>query len=199
MDTSGPTVEVDAGAPVSEQDAGLAHGADPVDEVADGSDTEDGSDTSDTTPPPSEVHHHHDHGHTVPDGTGDPTETPDEPSGGGYAWADGASQPFNGSYVSGDFHYAMTFNLQRSGSAVSGTIFVVCEAAPDDQSELVGRSAMEWVSGSYTPSSGALTLTGSNTTDESVWTAGRYRLTLSASGAVRGAATGDGGRITGQI
>jgi hypothetical protein len=122
-----------------------------------------------------------------------PTET-----GVGYAWADGAPLAFNGTYTHDGYRYAMTFNLQRSGGSVSGTIFVVCETAPADQSALVGRSAMEWVGGSYA-TSGALSLTGRNSTDTSVWETGTYRLTLASSGTVSGRATGDGGRITGSI
>ena len=92
----------------------------------------------------------------------------------------------------------MTFDLTRSGSSVSGSIFVVCQGAPADQQSIVGRSAMEWVSGTWSPS-GTLTLSGRSSTDESVWSAGNYRLRIPASGAVTGRSTGDGGRISGHV
>lgn len=128
-----------------------------------------------------------------------PTTTTDDPSvetsGGAYVWADGTATALNGTYTFNGYRYAMTFNITRSGPSASGTIFVVCESAPSDQQALVGRSAMEWVSGTYA-SSGALNLTGRNSTDTSVWTTGTYRLRISATGALSGRAA-DGGRITG--
>jgi serine/threonine protein kinase len=194
--TDPETTDADAGAAI-EADAGvdaeIPHGEDPT-ELAQ---------ATDTTPHEADphVHHAHDHGHVLPATTVPPTTETEtssgDGSGAGYAWPDGTSLAFNGTYSSSGFRYAMTFNLQRTGGSVRGSIFVVCEAAPDDQTSLVGRSAMEWVSGTYA-SSGALVLTGSNSTDESVWTTGTYRLTVNASGGVSGRAT-DGGRITGHV
>jgi serine/threonine protein kinase len=183
---------VDAGAP--ETDAFVPRGADPVEVATEHPTTDHGTD-----PPASDVHAHHTHIAThVSDPTLDDPGTSDAPSEGGYAWSDGAPLAFHGTYSHDGYRYAMTFNLQRSGSGASGSIFVVCEAAPPEQTAIVGRSAMEWVSGSYA-ASGALNLTGSSSTDPSVWETGTYRLTLSSSGTVSGRAVGDGGRISGRI
>ncbi len=180
----------DAGVP--EVDADVPRGEDP-DVVAI---TETHEHTADPTPPVTETHvHHHIGTHVGPEPTTVTEHVDPPPPQDGFAWADGTAEAFNGTYSHDGFRYAMTFTLRRAGGSVNGTIFVVCEAAPPEEQSIIGRSAMEWVNGTYADS-GALTLTGSNTTDTSVWTTGTYRLRINASGAVSGTAT-DGGRITG--
>ncbi|MFO0685328.1 MAG: protein kinase [Sandaracinus sp.] len=150
---------------------------------------------------PTTEHGHHDHlerPRPPPSTTVDGPDDGADEGGGGYAWTDGGGLAFNGTYSSGEYRYVMTFDLTRSGSSVTGSIFVVCQAAPADQQSIIGRSAMEWVNGTWSPS-GALTLSGRSSTDESVWSAGNYRLRVPASGAVSGRSTGDGGRISGHI
>ncbi len=192
----------DAGVAPPEPDAYVPRGQDPTDVLAGVSGATDETDaTGDSTPDPtsdpsSRAHRPRAGTRASTETTASSDEGGDDGSGGGYAWSEGALA-FNGTYSHSGYRYQMTFNLVRTGSSVSGSIFVVCEGAPADQSSLVGRSAMEWVSGTYA-SSGALSLTGSRSTDESVWTAGTYRLTLSASGQVSGRSTSDAGsRITG--
>jgi serine/threonine protein kinase len=182
-------------------DAFVPRGEDPTDEVVAEAVAEVEAETdpsaSETTSEPHPRHRVHAPTTTTGDGSdsSDGSDGSDSSGGGAYVWDDATPAAFNGTYSHDGFRYALTFNLVQSGGAVTGSIFVVCEQAPPDQSSLMGRSAMEWVGGHYAPS-GALTLNGRSTTDSSVWTTGTYRLNLSSDGALSGHAS-DGGRITG--
>ncbi len=117
-----------------------------------------------------------------------------------FAWKTGETKKWTGAWANAGWQYTFTLQLTRSGLALEGAFLWRLDEAPAGQPrDNVGKSASEFLRGTYEPARGRVRVAGTGMSEPGVIGLDSYELTLAADGLISGKTRTNAGNWTGRI